>query len=1191
MSKIDCMQKICIFSFLFFYSIIFSQSVELLNPADQRVYGSEQLFCTGETFDLKVDAIASSTGDYAMTSVFASDFSLSAGSIPIQFPGASSNIFSEAFPIGFNFSFYGKTYIKLVLGSNGRLVFTNSPELENLKDKTTYKDRTFSGIAGYNTFATLPSMDYNKIYQSDPGKTLDMAQIFFGYTDLVDRSVNSSIDYKYSTVMVGTTKGLLVSFQNQIRTNGTGGISSAGYESYILILADGRIVIYVNNKSETNYNAILGIQNDNATKFKVPDHSTNPFDYNNGKWKSEGKAWLFTPNQNLTPKFKWFQNSTLLSETSSALMNFTPNDGDVLKVEVSYFDDANVQVGATVSDEVLFEKLVKPVITYTSAACVTGVTLNVVNDPNLSYQWFRVGSTNVLETGNSVYALGSDNYYVRATRKVSPACSIDSDPVEIDLSSTIPIFNVNDKPLKFCATDGSLTNTINLYDYYAPNPAKYTLYFIDGVTQVLDPTNFIIQANTTTVVGIFVNDPISGCTINQNFNIRFDSLPVSVTNLSKRFCFGSTKIDVTQYLQEIAGVNFSSFDYQYSIDGINYSNNTIVNPQQFQKVWVKILPQNPLSSTCEIISTIVFVEDAQVIANAPVTQLPPQCASATQTFDLESLIPEINPDPNVKVTFHRTLTDAENGVGAVAYQFRSGMGSTTLFVRVIDNVTGCVSPDYPQFTVLVYNKPTLLKSSITKTNCAGNTIFDLTQIASDLTDAASPVVVKLAYYSTNGTLLSGSQITKYNSNINGDRPYVEVIYNTTCSERVYFNLTLNPKPVANTLPISICTETTYSLADFKNKVIANSSNYTFTDLSGNPLPASFDLSILPLVVNFLMKDNTTGCISDPQTISFVRGSTTAILRDINDYEVCDTDFDGITSFNLDAKKSSFTTDATAVFEYFKDVTLTQSIPATYTNETAFAQTIYLRVTIPGFCPIFAKLHLIVNTPTKSTTLLNQYQICFGETRIIDGGLENVSWKWSTGETSRYITLNKIGNYSVELTNAKGCTYTHQFSISDDNQPKIQVVNQTANSLEVIATGGTKPYRYYFNGVAQSSNILQNPTDASYIIQVESSTGCIGAPKTVYFIKINNTFTPNGDGINDYWTIENLDQMEKVSIVIVDRSGMKVFDNHQSGLTSWDGKQNGRALQTSTYWYVVSWFDPSTLKTEQRTGWVLLKNRN
>ena len=188
-------------------------------------------------------------------------------------------------------------------------------------------------------------------------------------------------------------------------------------------------------------------------------------------------------------------------------------------------------------------------------------------------------------------------------------------------------------------------------------------------------------------------------------------------------------------------------------------------------------------------------------------------------------------------------------------------------------------------------------------------------------------------------------------------------------------------------------------------------------------------------------------------------------------------------------------------------------------------------------------------------------------------------------------MTNPGNYSVELTNSNECTYTHNFIVSDENQPKIGLINQTNNSIEAIATGGTTPYLYYFNGVAQTSPILMNPTANSYTVQVESAMGCLGEPKTIYFIKIHNAFSPNGDGINDTWTIENLDKMESYTIQIVDRYGNKVFESQNKNNVVWDGKSNGRALPTGTYWYNVVWFDAITQKSEQRQGWVLLKNRN
>jgi len=1186
------MRKFYQFLLLFFVISGFAQSVNLYNPADNSVYPSQLYFCRAETFNLKVDATATSTGDYAITKAFPSDFGLSAGSIPITFPGAGADKFSDSFPIGFDFSFYGKTYKKVVAGSNGRLVFTNDPELENLKNTTTFTDRTFSGIAGYNSYSKLPSKNYNKVYKTAPTQELNLAQIFFGYTDLVPKSKNGSVTYLYKNVVLAGVNGLMVSFQNQIRTNGLGGDSSTSYYSYILLLEDGRIIISVYNKSETTYNAILGIQNDDASKFKVPVHSNAAYDYNNGPWNSEGTAFVFTPNQNLTPQFKWFRNATLLTETSNTLSNFAPNDNDVLKIEVAYFDSSNVQVGSTVSDQITFKKIAIPVVTSSSGGgCVSGVTLSVPPDPDLNFEWFMVGNPAVLGTGNTYFATQTGNYYVKVSRKTLPSCSESSATVPVNLSSTIPPFNAGNKPFYFCETAGAPSKTINLYDYYPANPSQYSLVFKDNGVTVADPANFVLAANSVKTVAISVNDPVSGCTIDTIFNLRFDSLPGSVNNLPKKFCFGATSVDVSQYLQDLAGANFAIFDYQYSTDGTNYSTNSITNPKAFPKVYIKILPKNPPVGSCSTVSTIIFSESPKVLANTPIVPLAPQCASATQTFDLASLIPQINPSPNVTVTFHESLLDAQTGANPVNLNYRSGLGNTTLYIRVVDTFLNCAATDFPEINLLVYLKPKLLKNKIDLKNCAGNTFFDLTQNPSSLTDATSPVTVTLEYYSTNNTLLSGTQITNYNEAVFGPNPYIKVIYNTTCSDVVTFNLSYNPKPVSRVSQILICSEITYSLQNFKDAVILASADYSFSDLSGNPLPTSFDVSVLPKTVQFIIKNNLTGCISDPQSVTFLKGGNSVLLAAESSIEKCDSDFDGKTDFNLDDVKGDFTTDPAAIFEYFKDAAFTQSINSNFTNDVAFAQTIFVRITLPGFCPANAKINLKVNVPTKSTTLLDKYFICFGETITVDAGSENVSWNWSTGETSQTVDFSAAGSFSVELTNALGCKYTHQFIISSENQPIIEVVNQTNNSIEVIANGGVKPYKYYFNGVPQNSNILQNPTAASYEIQVESATGCFGPPKTVYFIKINNAFTPNADGINDVWSIENLDKMEQISIVIVDRNGAKVFESTNSSKTQWDGKSFGRSLPTSAYWYAVSWYDPVTQKNEQRQGWILLKNRD
>lgn len=446
------MKKIYVLLLLFHFVLGWTQSINLLNPTDNSVYPSELYFCAGQSFNFKVDAVATSTGDYGMTKVNPSLYPLSAGSIPIVFPGAGSNKFSESFPIGFTFSFYGKEYTKVVMGSNGRLVFTNDPELENLKDVSVHKDRTFSGIPGYNTYSNLPSTDYNKIYQTDDTRELNLAQIFFGYTDLVPRSTNSSVTYLYKNVISNGKNALLVSFQNQIRTNGTGADSGARYYSNILLIEGGEIVIYVNNKTEDTYNAILGIQNDSASKFKVPPHSS-PItsNYNNGPWRSEGVAWVFTPNENLTPQFKWFQNTTPLAETTNSLTGFTPSDGDVLRVEVTYHDPSGVQVGAAVSDQVKFKLLQTPQISspaYT-AGCGNPAELHVISpDPSLVYEWRSDTDPSFSQTGTSIQ-VGNGSYYVQV-KNTGGTCTVKSASQVVYITSSLPTFVHDGLTIRIC---------------------------------------------------------------------------------------------------------------------------------------------------------------------------------------------------------------------------------------------------------------------------------------------------------------------------------------------------------------------------------------------------------------------------------------------------------------------------------------------------------------------------------------------------------------------------------------------------------------------------------------------------------------------------------------------------------------------------------------------------------------------
>ncbi|MGW8314716.1 MAG: gliding motility-associated C-terminal domain-containing protein [Bacteroidales bacterium] len=67
-------------------------------------------------------------------------------------------------------------------------------------------------------------------------------------------------------------------------------------------------------------------------------------------------------------------------------------------------------------------------------------------------------------------------------------------------------------------------------------------------------------------------------------------------------------------------------------------------------------------------------------------------------------------------------------------------------------------------------------------------------------------------------------------------------------------------------------------------------------------------------------------------------------------------------------------------------------------------------------------------------------------------------------------------------------------------------------------------------------------------------------------KIPNVFTPNGDGINDFFEIKGLPPYS--SLMIFDRSGKEVFRS-ETYLNEWDGRDTeGNSLTPGTYWYVL-----------------------
>lgn len=135
-------------------------------------------------------------------------------------------------------------------------------------------------------------------------------------------------------------------------------------------------------------------------------------------------------------------------------------------------------------------------------------------------------------------------------------------------------------------------------------------------------------------------------------------------------------------------------------------------------------------------------------------------------------------------------------------------------------------------------------------------------------------------------------------------------------------------------------------------------------------------------------------------------------------------------------------------------------------------------------------------------------------------------------------------------------------------PNPTVGNATASGNNSSANSGAKNNNPVSVSEQEEKNENDNPwEEAGY-----------SRPIT---IEIPNIFTPNGDGVNDKFVINGLENCEKKTLLVKDRSGKIIFQS-QNYDNSWDGGN----LPNGTYYYQFSYSINNI--NELRQGAVLIR---
>ena len=149
-------------------------------------------------------------------------------------------------------------------------------------------------------------------------------------------------------------------------------------------------------------------------------------------------------------------------------------------------------------------------------------------------------------------------------------------------------------------------------------------------------------------------------------------------------------------------------------------------------------------------------------------------------------------------------------------------------------------------------------------------------------------------------------------------------------------------------------------------------------------------------------------------------------------------------------------------------------------------------------------YLNVAVGKLAVSIGNDRYVCEGEESVLESDAINAEYLWSTGETSPFIKVSKTGTYSL-----------------------------------VVTKNGWKG-------------------TASALISFVTCDNCIAFP---------NIFSPNGDGINDYFSPILNCPPKLFELKIFNRWGQEIFMS-KSPNDRWDGTFRGRELNTGVYFYML-----------------------
>jgi len=193
----------------------------------------------------------------------------------------------------------------------------------------------------------------------------------------------------------------------------------------------------------------------------------------------------------------------------------------------------------------------------------------------------------------------------------------------------------------------------------------------------------------------------------------------------------------------------------------------------------------------------------------------------------------------------------------------------------------------------------------------------------------------------------------------------------------------------------------------------------------------------------------------------------------------------------------------------------------------------------------------------------------GLSAVVNPGLKGAYWYRLTAAEAQNISMLscRIGSNTNKIM-------VHEKPVVSAGADKVVIKGDAVQLDGIVADSRTTVVWSPASLVSDSKAI--NPTtspesDTRFLLTATSAFGCIATDETevkvISGIYIPTSFTPNGDGLNDVWKVENLQSVAGSEVWVFNRGGELVY-HEQNKPARWDGKLNGKPVPSGVFVYLV-----------------------